>query len=87
MEGDHSEGESLQERDSHDGCLSPSTRPGTPRVVTPRSAEEHSSCDSNMTVDYSIVSLTRPPSFLFKFRKTIEVRSVTESLFTFSSGS
>ena len=26
-----------------------------------------------MSLDYSIVSLTRPPSFLFRFRKTIEV--------------
>ena len=50
------------------------SRPGTPRVVTPRSVQEHSRCESNLTMDYSVVSLTRPPSFLFKFRKTLEVR-------------
>ena len=49
-------------------------RPGTPRVVTPRSPEEHSRCESNLTLDYSVVSLTRPPSFLYQFRKTLEVR-------------
>ena len=51
----------------------PCSRTGTPRVVTPRSGQEHSRCESNLTLDYSVVSLTRPPSFLFKFRKTLEV--------------
>ena len=64
---------SMEDTDSVDGALTPHSRPRTPRVVTPRTPEEHSSCHSNMTVDYSIVSLTRPPSFLSKFRKTIEV--------------
>ena len=55
--------------------LSPPTRPATPRQSTPRTPLEFSSSDTESSLAYSIVSLTRPPSFLFKFQKTIEVRT------------
>ena len=62
--------------------LSPQTRPGTPRQSTPRPDIEYSSCDTESSQAYSIVSLTRPPSYLFKFQKTIDVRVIKFSTFS-----
>ena len=64
-----------QEEEEDKRTVSSSTRPGTPRVITPRPSvpDTWSLCDTDTTINYSIVSFTRPPSFLFKFRKTIEV--------------
>ena len=58
-----------------DGDMTPASRPPTPRVRTPRQrrAAPRSPCDTDTSINYSIFSFTRPPSFLFKFRKTVEV--------------
>ena len=58
-----------------DGDMTPASRPPTPRVRTPRQRRlaPRSPCDTDTSINYSIFSLTRPPSFLFKFRKTVEV--------------
>ena len=65
---------SREEEDGKEYTLSPGTRPATPRVITPRSGcQDWSSCNTDVTINYSIISMTRPPSFLYKFRRTIEV--------------
>ena len=61
------------EREDED--MTPTSRPPTPRVRTPRQRRApRSPCDTDTSINYSIFSFTRPPSFLFKFRKTVEVR-------------
>lgn len=64
-----------EKEETVDGGLTPLSRPVTPRVRTPRPRREapRSPCDTDTSINYSIFSLTRPPSFLFKFRKTVEV--------------
>ena len=58
-------------------------RPATPRVRTPRPgrAGTRSPCDTDTSINYSIFSVTRPPSFLFKFRKTVEVSKVVNGIY------
>lgn len=55
----------VSSRDEGEGkeyTLSPGTRPGTPRVLSPRSeCQEWSSCNTGVTINYSIISMTRPP--------------------------